>query len=175
VLLGIAAEVAVEIAGEVRAKLMKTGERFQQELSKAASLLASTDVPRAEDFRVLAEMPVFHMNRQDQVAGRPLWARLGRWFRVTAARHWLESYESSLDQALASFSRLLYSWGTDACSDLERRFDGFANRYRAQLERLLLDRTRTTIDSDRVKSDVDPLTKMFVANMSAANNEAIAS
>jgi hypothetical protein len=170
-----ATDVAVEVAGEVRAKLLKTGEVFQQELSKTAALLSSADAPRAEDFRVLAEMPVFHMNRQDNFAGRPLWARFGRWFGVTAAKRRLQSYESSLNQALESFSRLLYSWGGDASSDLERRFDGFANRYRAQLERLLLDRSRTTIDLERVKSDVDTLTRMFIADVPAASNEAIAS
>ncbi len=170
-----AAEVAVEVAGEVRSKLLKIGELFQQELSKAAALLAPTDAPRGEDFRVLTEMPVFHMNRQDNFAGRPLWARFGRWSRVASAKHRLQPYESSLHQALESFSRLLYSWGTDAGSDLERRFDGFANRYRAQLERLLLDRTRTTIDPGRLKSDVDRLTRMLAADAPATDNKAIAS
>ena len=170
-----AADVAVEVAGEVRTKLLKIGEIFQQELSKTAALLASTDAPRGEDFRVLAEMPVFHMNRKDNFADRPLLAWSGQWFRVTAAKRRLQSYESSLNQALESFSRLLYSWGSDASSDLERRFDGFANRYRAQLERLLLDRSRTTIDLERVKSDVDTLTRMFIADVPAASNEAIAS
>ena len=57
----------------------------------------------------------------------------------------------------------------------ERRFDSFANRYRAHLERLLLDRKRTTIDSDRVRSDLKNLSKMLVADMPATGNEAIAS
>ena len=170
-----AAEVAVEVAGEVRAKLLKTGELFQKQLSKTAALLGSTDLPRGEDFQVLAEMPVFHMNRQNSFAGRPVWASFGRWFGVTSAKHRLQSYESSLNQALESFSRLLYSWGSDAGSELERRFDGFANRYRAQLERLLLDRTRTTVDPERIKSDVGTLTRMLAADVPATNNEAMAS
>jgi len=77
--------------------------------------------------------------------------------------------------ALESFSRLLYAWGLDASTDLERRFDSFANRYRAQLERLLLDRKQSMLDADTVKSDLGALSNLFVADAPTTNNEAIAS
>jgi hypothetical protein len=150
-------------------------EGLQQELSKAATLLKSSDLPREDDFQVLAEMPVFHMNRQSQFARRPISGNLARWFLLRAARRILQAYEGGLKQALESFSRLLYSWGLDASSDLERRFDSFANRYRAQLERLLFNRKRTIIDYDRVRSDLENLSTMFVGETSATNDEAIAS
>jgi GTP-binding protein EngB required for normal cell division len=172
---GTAAEVAVETSGEVRAKVFKLGELLQQELLRAATMLRSTDMPRSEDFQVLAEMPAFHMNRQNGFAKRPILGRLGRWFRVSSARHRLRAYESGLKLALESFSRLLYAWGVDASTDLERRFDSFANRYRAQLERLLLDRKQTTIDTAGLKSDLGTLSNLFVADKPATNNEAIAS
>jgi GTP-binding protein EngB required for normal cell division len=170
-----AAEVALAVADEVRGKLSHAGELLQQELSKAATLLGSADFPRQEDFQVLAEMPVFHMNRQSKSARRPISGTLGKWFRVRAATRILDPYEPVLQQGLESFSRLLYAWGVDASSDLERRFDSFANRYRARLERLLLDRKRPTIDSDRVSSDLEDLSKMFVAEIPATDNEAMAS
>jgi len=175
VLRNTAAEVALEVAGEVRGKLSKVQELLQQELSKAATLLSSMDVLRPDDFQVLAEMPMFHMNRRNDFARRPLLRGSGRWFRLRAAKRKVKAHESGLAQALESFSRLLYSWGLDASSDLERRFDSFANRYRAQLQRLLLDRNRTTIDPDRVRTDLENLSKMFVADITATNNEAIAS
>ncbi len=71
VLRNTAAEVALEMAAEVRAKLLKVQTTLQQELLKAATLLRSTDAPRSEDFQVLSEMPVFHMNQQNQFATRP--------------------------------------------------------------------------------------------------------
>ena len=175
ILRNTAAEVAIEITGEVRSKLMKLGERLQQELSAAAGPLRSADKPGPEDFQILTEMPVFHMNRQEGLTVRPLAGFLGRWLRVRIARRKLQMHASGLRQALESFSRLLFSWGLEAGSDLERRFDSFANRYRAQLQRLLLDRARTTIDPDRVKSDMETLVKMFVADVPATNKEAIAS
>ena len=170
-----AMEVALEMAAEVRGKLLKVQATLQQGLLNAAALLKSTDAPRSEDFQVLSEMPVFHMNRQNQLAPRPLLGNFGQWLRVRAANRKLETQAASLSQALESFSRLLYSWGLDASSDLERRFDSFANRYRAQLERLLLDRRRTTIDYERVKSDVENLSRTFVAETTTTSNEAIAS
>ncbi len=175
VLRNTASEVALEVAGEVRGKLSKVREVLQQELSKVASILRSSDVPCSEDFQAIAGMPVFHINRQSQFAARPLSGSLGHWFRIGAAKRKVQLHEAALAQALDSFSRLLYSWGSDASSDLERRFDTFANRYRAQLERLLLDRQRTTIDSDRVRSDLEGLSRMFVGEIPATNNEAIAS
>ena len=175
VLRNTAAEVALEVAGEVRSTLSRVQEILHQELSKAATLLRSSDVPREEDLQVLAEMPVFHMNRQSRFVRRPISGKLGSWFRVRAARRVLKPYEGGLNEALQSFSRLLYSWGTAASSDLQHRFDSFANRYRAQLERLLLDRKRTAIDSDQVRSDLEKLSRMFVAEISVTNNEAMAS
>lgn len=175
VLRGTAVEVAAEIAGEVRTKLLKLGELFRQELSKTAEVLRSTDMPRSEDFQVLAEMPAFHMNRQDGFAKRPIVGRLGRWFRVHSARHRLQVHESGLNLALESFSRLLYAWGLDAITDLERRFDSFANRYRAQLERLLLDRKQDTISSAQVSSDLEALARMLTADSATKNSAAVAS
>ena len=175
VLRNTATEVALEMAAEVRSKLLKVQATLQQELLKAATLLKSTDALRSEDFQVLSEMPAFHMNRQNQLAARPLLGSFGQWLRVRAASRKLEAQAASLGQALESFSRLLYSWGLEASSDLERRFDSFANRYRAQLERLLLDRKRTTIDYERVKSDVENLSTIFLGDTTTTNNEAIAS
>jgi GTP-binding protein EngB required for normal cell division len=175
VLRSTAAEVALAVADEIRGQLSRARELLQHELSKAATLLKSADLPREEDFQVLAEMPVFHMNRQSEYARRPVSGSLGKWFRVREAVRILNPYEPVLEQALGSFSRLLYSWGVDAGTDLERRFDSFANRYRAQLERLLLDRKRPTVDSERISSDLEDLSRMFVAEMPATGNEAMAS
>jgi GTP-binding protein EngB required for normal cell division len=175
VLRGTAAEVGTDIAGEVRTKLLKLGEFLRQELLKTADALRSTDRPQTEDFQILAEMPTFHMNRRNGFAKRPIRGGLGRWFRVKSARRQLRAYESALRLALESFSRLLYAWGLDASTDLERRFDSFANRYRAQLERLLLDRTQPSINTAGVKSDLETLSNLFVGDAPTTKNEAIAS
>jgi GTP-binding protein EngB required for normal cell division len=170
-----ATEVALELAGEIRGELSGVQEKLRLELRKAATLLRLADVPREEDFQTMSEMPVFHMNRQKEFARRPISGSLGKWFRIRAARGVLDAYDTGLKQALESFSRLLYSWGLDASSGLERRFDGFANRYRAQLERLLLGRKRTSIDSDRVRSDLESLSRILVADLSTTKDQAIAS
>jgi GTP-binding protein EngB required for normal cell division len=175
VLRGTSGEVAAEIASDVRTKLLKLGERLRQELAKTAGVLKSTDLPGPEDFRVLKEMPAFHMNYQNDLARRPMLGWLGRWIRVHSAEHRLQTRESGLKLALESFSSLLYAWGLDASTDLEQRFDSFANRYRAQLERLLVDRTRTSIDTDGVKSDLAVLANLFTADTATMSTEAIAS
>ncbi|MGA9568306.1 MAG: dynamin family protein [Candidatus Korobacteraceae bacterium] len=169
------AEAAAEIAGDVRTKLQQVGELLRQELVKTADVLRSTDIARPEDFQILAEMPAFHMNRHDGLAKRPILGPVGRWFRVYSARRRLRTYEPGLRLALESFSRLLDAWVLDASRDLERRFDGFANRYRAQLERLLLERTQSTINPTQLSSDLDALARMFVADSPTTDTRAIAS
>ena len=175
VLRGTAAEVVAEIARDIRTKLLKLGEFLRQDLSRTADVLRCTDRPQPEDFQLLAEMPAFHMNRQDGLAKPPISGRLGRWSRVTSARRRLRAHESGLSSALESFSRLLYAWGLDASTDLERRFDGFANRYWAQLERLLLDRKQAMIDSAQVSSDLGTLVRMLTADSAPTSSEVIAS
>jgi len=175
VLRGTSGEVAAEIASDVRTKLLKLGEQLRQELSKTAGVLKSSDTPEPEDFQVPAETPAFHMNHQDGFARRPILGWLGRWFRVHSAKHRLQAHESGLTLALESFSRLLYAWGCDASTDLERRFDSLANRYRAQLERLLLDRKQSTINPTQVSLDLDVLSLMFVVDSPTTDTQAIAS
>jgi GTP-binding protein EngB required for normal cell division len=175
VLRGAASEVAAEIASEVRTKLLKLGDLLRQELAKTADALGSTPMARTEDLQILAEMPGFHMNRRDGFAKRPILAGFGRWFRVHAAKHRLQAQEGNLKLALESFSGLLYAWGLDASTDLERRFDSFANRYRAHLERLLLDRKRGTIKPAQASSDLGTLARMLAEDAATRNTEAIAS
>jgi hypothetical protein len=167
-------EVARELSRELRAELASVQKELQQELSKLATLLNAAYVPGLEDFELPTEMPVLHLNRRSELARRPLLAQLGGTVRVRFATHRLRKHEPELRQALESFSRLLYSWGRDASSDLERRFDGFANRYRAQLERLLLDR-KPPVNGDQLESDLETLSRMFSLNVRQVPDEALAS
>lgn len=167
-------EVARELSRELRAELASLQNELPQELAQLATSLRTTDAPGAEDFELSREMPVLHLNRKSELAGKPLAANLGEALRVRLAIRRLRKHEPGLRQALESFSRLLYAWGIQASSDLERRFDGFANRYRAQLERLLLDR-RPTIDPVQLRSDVERLARTFALDAPEVPNAAIAS
>jgi GTP-binding protein EngB required for normal cell division len=173
VLRSVAGEVAREVAREVRAELNKLQGELHQELLRTATRLRA-EAPTPEDLEVAAEMPVLHMNRQKQLMGRPGLARLGRKLGIQMARRKLLANESALNQALESFSRLLYAWGMNASSELERRFDGFANRYRAQLVRLLLHR-QPRVDPEQLRSDFEALSKIFGFDIPEVRNEAIAS
>ena len=98
-----ASEAMAELAGEIRTKLLSLGDVLWQELSNTANLLKPTDLPRKEDLEVLAEMPVFHLNRRGGAAKRPISARFGKWLRIHAARHRLQTQKRGLALALESF------------------------------------------------------------------------
>ena len=173
VLRSVAGEVAREVAREVRGELNQLQEELHQELLRTATLLRA-DAPTAEDLQVAAEMPVLHLNRQRQLMARPRLAQFGRKLGIQLAKRKLLANESALNQALESFSRLLYAWGMNASSELERRFDSFANRYRAQLVRLLLHR-QASVDPEQLRSDFEALSKIFGFDIPEVPNEAIAS
>lgn len=174
VLRATASEVLSEMASQVRRDLDNIERQLQRELMKAADVMGSTELPVAEDLRVVVEMPVFHMNRTCGQTTRSWTSALGKWARVTKARGELKEMDPSLAQALESYSRLLFAWGVDASSEMEKRFNSFANRYRAQLDRLLIDRERPKISEVQVKTDMKRLAEMLVSN-GERKPEAIAS
>ena len=168
-------EVLREMTAEVRSRLEDLQTGLQRELSKAAAVLRTTDAPNAEDLHAGIEMPVFHMNRTGELASRSWVSHLGKWARVARARRELRPLENGLNEALESFSRLLCAWGLDEGAEMGTRFDSFANRYRVQLERLLIDRRRPTASQEQVKSDRERLTGMIAPDLEKPRTEAIAS
>jgi GTP-binding protein EngB required for normal cell division len=168
-------EVLREMTAEVRSRLEDLQTGLQRELSKAAAVLRTTDAPNAEDLHAGIEMPVFHMNRTGELASRSWVSHLGKWARVARARRELRPLENGLNEALESFSRLLCAWGLDEGAEMGTRFDSFANRYRVQLERLLIDRRRPTASQEQVKSDRERLTGMIAPDIEKPRTEAIAS
>ena len=71
------------------------------------------DLPREDDFQVLAEMPVFHINSQSQFAPhRPISGNLARWFLLRAARRILQAYEGGLKQSTRELFSLAVFLGT---------------------------------------------------------------
>jgi hypothetical protein len=167
-------EVAGELSREVRADFTTLQKEFEQQLSKVATALGATDPPGPGDFALSAEMPVLHLNRNNELVPRPVTAYLGDSLRIRAATMRLRKHEAGVRQALESFSRLLDAWAMQASSDLERRFDSFANPYRAQLERLLLNR-RPALDAGQRKSDVERLAQVFALDSPEVPREALAS
>ncbi len=171
----VAEEVLSEITGQIRGDLDSLQTGLQRELSRAADVLRTTDASNPEELRAALEMPAFHMNRVGKPTA-PSWiSGLGKWARLLHAKRELRKLQSQLGQALESYSRLLYAWGLDTGSEMERRFDSSANRYRAQLERLLVDRRRPTVGEEQRTADLQRLTAIMISDAEDPRSEAIAS
>lgn len=171
----VAQEVLSEITGQIRGDLDSLQTGLQRELSRAASVLRTTDASNPEELRAGLEMPAFHMNRAGHPTVPSWFSRLGKWARLLHAKRELRKLQSQLGQALESYSRLLYAWGLDTGAEMERRFDSSANRYRAQLERLLVDRQRPIVGEEQRTADLQRLTAIMISDAEDPRSEAIAS
>jgi len=108
-------------------------------LQRTAHTLRLDDVPTSEEFSgCLREMPVLDLGSISVRLNRPAMASwLGRRFaeRRTAQRL-ARLIAPDLGRALTAFRQLASDWSERTVHQMQRRFDAYANSYRALLERL---------------------------------------
>ena len=153
-----AATTVMECVGQLRATLDQTSGSLRHEVLEAATAFRATDAPSMGEISIENEMPLFHMNREQLLVSKPHIAGLfgAGALRRCAARK-LNTLRPALEQALNSYSRLLSGWSVRALIAIERDFNIYADRYRAQLERLLSGRQASDSDANSLKSDLESL------------------
>ena len=130
-------------------------------LQLAARVLEITDVPAEEEFAsVLREMPVFDPGQLTFSLRRPaLLISLGRRMSESFVTKRLTALiGTQLTRSLSAYCALLCDWSERTLGQVQRRFDAYANSYRAQAERLLGNQDmRTGQDEDSIRRDLESL------------------
>ncbi len=112
--------------------------RLQEELVLCAGDLGVADMPGGDEFLSLIRgMPVFDMGTIDVTVPKPAFASLlGRQYAQNhMAEHIRQQLGEPFRQALASYLRLLQEWSRVVTGQLGKRFEIYAERYRAQVDR----------------------------------------
>jgi GTP-binding protein EngB required for normal cell division len=124
----------------LRRRMDVLAHKLHETLQSAAKVLAIADVPAAEEFAsVLREMPAYDLGRIAFRLRRPaLVMLLGRGFSESFVAKRLNGLiGAQLTRSLSAYRALLYDWSERTLGQIQRRFDAYANSYRAQVERSL--------------------------------------
>jgi len=128
-----------EKSAQLRDILAALGSELHQSLRSAAEVLKQADMPGDGEFSsFLREMPVLDFGTVTLIVNRPRMAfLLGQGFaKKWTARKLARSVGPHIVRALHAYRQLVEAWGDRMISQIRRRFDAYANGYRAQLERL---------------------------------------
>jgi len=144
---GISAEETIQttILGEVQVRAKNVqgrveslALRLQEDLVKSAGDLGITDMPGDDEFTSLVRgMPVFDPGTIRVTAIKSSYAALlgGGFERDQMIRHIRQQIGGAFEPALASYTRVLKEWTRQVTGQMGRKFETYAERYRAQAER----------------------------------------
>ena len=145
----------------LRQRMAVLAHKLNETLQSAAKVLEITDVPAEEEFAsVLREMPVFDLGQLTFHLRRSALLRLlGRKASQSFATKRLTALiGAQLTRSLSAYRALLYDWSDRTLGQVQRRFDAYANSYRAQVERSLgSQEMRTGQDEDSIRRDLESL------------------
>jgi hypothetical protein len=145
----------------LRGRMDLLAHKLHESLRSAAQVLELSDVPQAEEFAgALRELPAFDPGRLTFRFRRPrLVALLGRRLAESVVTQQLTGLIGVHPaRALSTYRALLSDWSERTLGQVQRRFDAYANSYRAQLEGLLGNRDlETGQDEDILRRDLEVL------------------
>jgi GTP-binding protein EngB required for normal cell division len=145
----------------LRRRMEVLAHQLHETLQSTAKALEIEDVPAQEEFTsVLREMPVFALGQLKLHLRRTvLVTMLGRRASQSfIAKKLIGSIGSQLTRSLSTYCALLDDWSERTLGQVQRRFDAYANNYRAQAERLLGNQElRSGQDEDLIRRDLETL------------------
>jgi GTP-binding protein EngB required for normal cell division len=149
-----------EQTDSLRRRMGALAHKLHETLQSAAKVLDAADVPSEEEFSsVLREMPAFDPGQLAFQVKRPVMLPLlGRSVTESAiTRKLTRLVGTQIKSALATYRALLYDWSERTLGQVQRRFDAYANSYRAQVERLLGGQELPTGQEAVIRRDLESL------------------
>jgi GTP-binding protein EngB required for normal cell division len=144
----------------LRRRMDVLAHKLHETLQSAANVLELADVPATEEFvSVLREMPAFDLGQLAFCLRRPaLLTLLGRRLSESFVTKRLNRLMGArLTRSLSSYRASLHDWSERTLGQIQRRFDAYANSYRAQVERSLGNQELGTGQEDIIRRDLEAL------------------
>jgi GTP-binding protein EngB required for normal cell division len=144
----------------LRRRMDVLAHKLHETLQSTAKVLETSDVPAEEEFSsVLREMPAFDLGQFTFRLRRPvlltLWGR--RLSESFITRRLAKLIGTHLARSLSAYRALLYDWSERTLGQVQRRFDAYANSYRAQVERSLRGQEWPPDQADVIRRDLELL------------------
>ena len=152
---------AVEEKTEMLRRFMAAlAHELHDSLASTAKVLDMKDGPSEEEFSsLLREMPAFDLGEVRFSMNRPsvvLWFGRGVSESLVANRL-TKAIAPQLSNALSAYRALLHDWAERTLTQVQRRFDAYANSYRAQAERSVETQDIAPEQEDVVRRDLEAI------------------
>jgi GTP-binding protein EngB required for normal cell division len=144
----------------LRRRLDALAHKLHATLQSTAKVLGMADVPGEQEFSsVLREMPAFDLGQLTFRLKRPvLLSLLGKTVAGSVVTKKLARLIGPhLTRSLSSYRALLYDWSERTLAQIQRRFDAYANSYRAQVGRSLGKQELPAEREEIVRRDLEAL------------------
>jgi len=137
-------QAAAERAAEIASAIQEAARNAGSVLAKVAAALDLANGPELDELlEVLKNMPRFDLgNLAVEIAPSAVASLLGRrWAAARVERRIGSQAGNQIEEAVRIYARVLQSWVRKTFTELQERFDSYADAYRAHLERLSANQT----------------------------------
>jgi hypothetical protein len=144
----------------LRRRMDAMAHKLHETLAATAKVLEVEDVPGAQEFSgVVREMPAFDLGQLDIQIGPSFLLSLlgGNVSRSIVTKRLAGTIGEQVTKSLSAYHALLFDWSDRTLNQIQRRFDAYANSYRAQVERLVGDHVSPAGQEDTIRKDLDGL------------------
>jgi len=144
----------------LRRRMDALTHKLYETLRATAKVLEVEDIPAEHEFSgVVREMPAFDMGHLNIRLKRPSLLGLlgGDISRSVVTRRLAGTIGEQLAKSLSAYHALLYDWSARTLDQIQRRFDAYANSYRAQVERLVGSHTSPAGEKAAIARDLEGL------------------
>ncbi|HTT19684.1 MAG TPA: dynamin family protein [Candidatus Sulfotelmatobacter sp.] len=143
----------------LRRRMDALARKLHEIIRSAAKVLEIEDIPAEDEFAsVLRDMPTFDPGQVNIRISKPTFSRMLGTKAATAmlTRRMVKGLGHQLNDSLTTYGALLYDWSERTLAQMQRRFDAYANGYRAQIETFLESR-QSGADGDALRRDLEAL------------------
>jgi GTP-binding protein EngB required for normal cell division len=144
----------------LRRRIEALAHKLYETLKSTAKVLGIEDVPAEQEFsNAVREMPAFDLGQLDISLKRPLFLGLlgEKAYGSIMTKRLAGIMGSQLSRSLSAYRALLYDWSERTLGLVQRRFDAYANGYRAQVERLVGDHASPVEQEGAIRRDLETL------------------
>lgn len=145
---------------DLRRRMDALAHKLNETLRVTAKMLEIEDAPGEQEFSsMLREMPAFDPGQLTIDINRPpLLMLLGRKLSGSVVtKRLVGMIGDHLAKSLSAYAALRYDWSERTLAQIQRRFDTYANSYRAQVDRLLGKRESPREQERSILRDLDLL------------------
>ena len=144
----------------LRRRMDAMAHKLHETLRATSKVLEVEDVPGEQEFSgVVREMPAFDPGELTIHLKRPFLFSLlgGNISRSIVTKRLAGMIGDQLTKSLSAYHALLYDWSERTLGQIQRRFDAYANGYRAQVESLVGDHVSPAEQEGTIRRDLEGL------------------